>query len=65
LFPWANHNSYRQVVHVIVHNLLKDGVYHLTPKVTIEGFGPTTILERELRIRQGKAVLPPPPAPNP
>jgi len=40
-------------------------VYHLTPKVTVEGFGQTTILKQELRIRQGKAVLPPPPAPAP
>ena len=44
---------------------MKDGVYRLNPKVTVEGFGPTTVLERELRVRQGKAVLPPPPEPNP
>ena len=43
---------------------MKDGVYRLNPKVTVEGFGPTTIVERELRIRRGKAVLPPPPEPN-
>ena len=44
---------------------MKDGVYRLNPKVTVEGFGPTTIVERELRIRRGKAVLPPLPEPNP
>ena len=40
-------------------------MYHLIPKVTVKGFGPITVLERELRIRQGKADLPPPPAPKP
>jgi len=40
---------------------VKDGVYRLTPKVTVEGFGSTTVVERELRIRRGKAVLPLPP----